>query len=101
MFFRFTKIDFSRLLEENKSFKDNYNLSKKIYLCMVNALTRTKVNFLCPLHEQLINKIFIIEINGKFWLPKTFDSWAKEFGVDERIINRVITSLRNDEIISI
>lgn len=69
------------------------------YLCMVKSLSRSKVNFLCLLEKHLSNKFSGIEKDGIYWLPKTFDEWASELGLCDRSVNRIITSLRQNNII--
>ena len=99
MIFRFITANPSNILGGIGSHKANHKLFKDSYLCMVRSLSRSKVDFLCLLHDYLLNNTSHIEEGEACWLPKTFDEWASELGISDRTVNRIITSLRQEDLI--
>jgi hypothetical protein len=77
----------------------NYKDLVNNYLSMVKALKRTRADFLCLLHHCLINSSTTIEHDGLVWTPKTFEEWATDLELSDRVTNRTVTSLRQENII--
>lgn len=99
MFFRLVTTNPSTVIDGIGMNKANYKDLINKYLCMVKALSRTKADFLCLLHHELAGNSSAIEHNGQIWTPKTFDEWAADLGLSDRAINRIVTSLRQENII--
>ena len=99
MFFRF--INTNPSINGWNTCQDNDKKYINDYFCMVKSLTRAKVDFLCLLHHYITQKSFIVEEDQIYWLPKTFEKWAKELGIAYRKIQRIITFLHQENIILI
>ena len=99
MIIRAVKKNPSALLDGVDSQRVSFELFMNRYRCLVNALSRSKVDFLCLLREYLQHDPSVIEKDGALWLPKTFDEWAAELCLTSRTINRLIVDLQRDDII--